>query len=156
MRILVLNGPNLNLLGRREPGVYGTATLAEIERRTRERTHHLDVEQQWVQLNAEGALVEQLHAAVGVFAGVVFNPGGYTHTSVALRDAIVGTGLAVVEIHLSNVQAREPFRRRSVLAGVCVGQVSGFGADSYRLGIEALVDWLRRQGPRPMPGTELA
>ncbi len=141
--ILVLNGPNLNLLGTREPEVYGTTTLDDIV----EELHGLAGDRGYairaVQSNSEGDLVDALHAAAadGV-AGVVFNPGAFTHTSIALRDAISGTGLVVVETHLSNVHAREAFRHTSMLSAVCLGVVAGFGATSYRLALDALVTHL--------------
>ena len=143
MRVLLLNGPNLNLLGSREPEVYGRATLADVVTRLRAVAGSEGVELRDAQHNGEGALVEALHDAAGWADGVVFNPGGYTHTSVALRDAITGTGLPVVETHLSNVHAREPFRHRSLLAAVCVGVVAGFGVDSYELALRGLLAHLR-------------
>ncbi len=135
MRILILNGPNLNLLGRREPQHYGSGALADLEAHLRERFPEIALE--FFQSNHEGALIDRLHAADGEeLAGVVFNPGGYTHTSVALRDAIAGIRTPVVEVHLSNVHAREEFRRHSMTAPVCAGQICGLGWAGYRLGIQ--------------------
>ncbi|MFW5654727.1 MAG: type II 3-dehydroquinate dehydratase [Roseicyclus sp.] len=139
MKLLVLNGPNLNLLGTREPGIYGTASLAEIEAACRELARELGVTVSFAQSNHEGALVDALHAARGEKDGVILNAGAYTHTSVALRDAITATGLDVVELHLSNTHAREPFRHVSMIAPVCVGVIQGFGAAGYRLAIRAMV-----------------
>ena len=141
--ILLLHGPNLNLLGTREPAVYGSITLEDINRRLIDAGAERGVEVRPFQSNHEGTLVEALHEARAWADGVVFNPGAYTHTSVALRDAIAGTGLAVVEVHLSNVHAREEFRRKSLLAPVCLGQISGFGWRSYVLGLEAILGHLQ-------------
>ncbi len=143
MRVLVLHGPNLNLLGTREPGVYGSTTLAEVDQGLRALAVELGVDLECFQSNAEGALVDRIHEARGRCDGIVINPAAYTHTSVALRDALLGVGLPFVEVHLSNVYAREPFRHRSLLADVAVGTLGGFGPASYALGLRGLVAWLR-------------
>lgn len=141
-RILVLHGANLNLLGVREPGVYGALTLAEIDQRLTVAGAALGLAVTAQQSNHEGVLVDALHEARAWAAGVVFNPGGYTHTSVVLRDAVAAIALPVVEVHLSNVQAREAFRHVSLIAPVCVGSISGFGWRSYLLGLHALAGML--------------
>ncbi|HEX2137521.1 MAG TPA: type II 3-dehydroquinate dehydratase [Microvirga sp.] len=141
----VLNGPNLNLLGRREPQVYGGTTLTEIEDRLHAHAEALGVAIAFRQSNHEGELVDWIHQAGAAGAGIVINAGAYTHTSVALRDAIAGSGAAAVEVHLSNVYAREAFRHRSLIAPVCVGVICGFGPASYRLGLDALVPVLRQR-----------
>lgn len=138
LRILVIHGPNLNLLGQREPEIYGTTTLAEIDSRLQVKAGELGVEIECVQSNHEGVILDRIAGAVGRFDGIVINPAAWTHTSVALRDAIKGSGLPAVEVHLSNVHAREPFRQASLVAPVCIGQISGFGPDSYLLGLEGL------------------
>ena len=139
MKILVLHGPNLNLLGTREPEVYGSMTLGEIDDRLLEKGRKIGVEVTCKQSNHEGALIDALQDARAWADGVLFNPGGFTHTSVALRDAIAAIGIPVVEIHLSNVYAREKFRHMSLLSAVCKGKILGFGWKSYMLGLYALV-----------------
>ena len=140
MKILVLHGPNLNLLGAREPEVYGSLSLNEIDGRLVELGKSLGAEVTCRQSNHEGVLIDALHEARDWADGVVFNPGGYTHTSVALRDAIAAIGIPVVEVHLSNVYAREQFRHTSLISGVCKGKITGFGWQSYVLGLRALID----------------
>ena len=139
MKILFLNGPNLNLLGQREPEIYGHTTLAEIEAKVRERAAELKVAIDFRQSNLEGELVGWVQQANGKFDVIVINAAAYTHTSIALRDAIAGTGVPTIEIHLSNVHAREEFRHKSLIAPVCRGQITGFGQKSYILGVEAAV-----------------
>ncbi len=143
LRILVLNGPNLNLLGRRSPEIYGNRTLAEVESLLRQAADELGCEVDCRQSNHEGDLVGWIGEAMGVMDGLIINAGAYTHTSVALRDAIEGTGIPAVEVHISNVLAREEFRQRSLTAPVCVGQVCGFGVSGYVLALRALTQWLR-------------
>jgi 3-dehydroquinate dehydratase-2 len=142
--ILILNGPNLNLLGTRQPEVYGTTTLADIEEMCRTYAKAIGVEVVFDQSNYEGDLVDALHAARGVHAGVILNAGAYTHTSVALMDAITSTELPTIELHLSNIHAREPFRHKSYIAPVALGQICGFGARGYTLAMDALVSHLEK------------
>ncbi|MBD3881170.1 type II 3-dehydroquinate dehydratase [Phormidium tenue FACHB-886] len=144
LSILVLHGPNLNLLGKREPGIYGQTTLEGIDRLLEQEAAALQVKVSAFQTNHEGALVDAIQAAIGQHQGILINPAAYTHTSVAIRDAIAAVALPTVEVHLSNIHRREPFRHHSYIAPVAVGQISGFGADSYRLGLQALVQHLRQ------------
>lgn len=144
MKILVVNGPNLNLLGTREPEVYGTLTLEKINEELLKYAKELGVEIEFFQSNVEGEIVNAIQAARGNCAGIVINPAAYTHTSVAIRDAISAVALPAVEIHISNVYAREEFRKHSLIAPVCVGQIAGFGLDSYKLAMLALVKFLNK------------
>lgn len=145
-RILVLNGPNLNLLGQREPGIYGTETLSSIEERLQRCASDLQIECTFFQSNHEGELIDRIHDAWGKVDGVLFNPGAFTHYSYGLRDAIASVKLPLVEVHMSNVYARESFRHTSVIAPVAVGQISGFGALSYELGLQALHQYIVENG----------
>jgi 3-dehydroquinate dehydratase-2 len=138
-KILVLNGPNLNLLGKRQPEIYGKATLAEIEQQVRALAQELKVEVDFRQSNSEGELVTWIQQAVGKFGAILINPAAYTHTSLAMRDAISAVGIPVIEIHLSNIHKREPFRHHSFIAEVAVGQIVGFGLQSYLIGLRAAV-----------------
>jgi 3-dehydroquinate dehydratase-2 len=140
MKILFLNGPNLNLLGTREPEIYGRTTLADIEKKVQTRAGELKVKVEFRQSNLEGELVTWIQEAKKKFEVIVINAAAYTHTSIALRDAISAIGIPTIEIHLSNIHAREKFRQKSLIASVCLGQISGFGEKSYILGLEAAID----------------
>jgi 3-dehydroquinate dehydratase-2 len=144
LSVLVLHGPNLNLLGAREPGIYGAVTLAEINSLLVAEGKQLQANVEAMQSNHEGVLVDAIQASGGEHHGILINAGAYTHTSIALRDAIAAVKLPTVEVHLSNIYQRESFRHHSYIASVALGQISGFGADSYRLGLHALVRYLRR------------
>jgi 3-dehydroquinate dehydratase II len=146
-RILVLHGPNLNLLGRREPEVYGTLPLEEIDRRVADRGAELGVEVRSAQSNLEGELVTLIQEAEGWADAIVLNPGGYSHTSVAIRDAVTAVGIPTIEVHLTNPLSREPFRHTDVVGGACAGMISGFGWRSYLLALEAVA----RAGALPAP-----
>ena len=137
MKILVINGPNLNLLGKREPHIYGTTTLEDISGRISSLARELGVEVAFFQSNHEGELVQKIQEAMGIYQAIVINPGAYTHTSVALRDAISSTGIPTIETHISNIYKREEFRHHSYISGVAVGQIAGFGPDSYLLALRA-------------------
>ncbi|MEH2425428.1 MAG: type II 3-dehydroquinate dehydratase [Nostoc sp.] len=143
LSILALHGPNLNLLGQREPEIYGSLTLAEINRLLEEEGFKFQAKVFPVQSNHEGILVDTIHGALGQYQGILINAGAYTHTSVALRDAIAAVNLPTVEVHLSNIYRREEFRHYSYIAPVAIGQISGFGGQSYLLGLQALVNHLR-------------
>lgn len=141
LSILVLHGPNLNLLGTREPSVYGRVTLAQIDTELQDLARELHAAVECRQSNHEGQLVDWIQSAPTRFDGILLNAAAYTHTSIALRDAITATGVPTVEVHLSNVHAREPFRRRSIIAPACIGVISGFGFRSYTLGVRALIEY---------------
>lgn len=143
--ILVIHGPNLNLLGLREPEIYGSVTLDLIDRFLKLDGEKLQVSINCLQSNHEGVLVEAIHNAREKHQGIIINAGAYTHTSVAIRDALAAVGIPTVEVHLSNIYTREEFRHHSYIAAVAVGQISGFGADSYRLGLQALVNYLNNR-----------
>lgn len=144
MKILVLNGPNLNLLGKREPEVYGSVSLGDIVQKIEKKAAEIGVEVDCFQSNEEGALVTYIQNAPSVYDGIIFNPAGYTHTSVALLDALKAIDVPCVEVHMSNVHAREEFRHKSVTVAACVGQIMGFGDNSYLLALDAIVEYLRR------------
>jgi len=143
--ILVIHGPNLNLLGKREKDIYGDGTLEDINRGLAALARELGVSVSFFQSNSEGELVSEIQKALGRYDALVINPGAYTHTSIALRDAIAGVGLPAVEVHLSNIYQREEFRKKSLLADVAVGQITGFKVDSYMLGLRAAVNHLKNK-----------
>lgn len=143
MKILFLNGPNLNLLGTREPDKYGTQTLKDIEIFIKEEAKRHNIEVEFYQSNIEGELVNKIQEAKNIFDGIVMNPAAYTHTSVAIRDAILAVSIPTVEIHISNIHTREEFRKTSLTAPACVGQITGFGINSYKLGLIAISDHLK-------------
>lgn len=143
MKILIIHGPNLNMLGKREPSIYGASTLPEINRILREESRKLGVKAEVFQSNSEGEIVSRIQDAMKKSDGILINPGAYTHTSIAIRDAILSAGLPVVEVHISNIYKREDFRQKSFISGVSVGVISGFGSDSYILGLNGLVNYLR-------------
>jgi 3-dehydroquinate dehydratase-2 len=143
LSILVLHGPNLNLLGEREVSIYGSVSLEQVDQALHRQAELLGVKLEILQSNHEGVLIDAIHRARQQHAGILINPGAYTHTSIALRDAIAAVGLPTVEVHLSNIYRREPFRQHSYIAAVALGQISGFGAHSYLLGLQALVQHLR-------------
>ncbi len=148
-RVLVIHGPNLNLLGMKEPDLYGSDSLEDINRLLAEVARQHGLELEFFQSNHEGAIIDRLQAAMGSAQGILINPGGFTHYSIAIRDALSAVGLPAVEVHLSNIHAREEFRRHTVTAAVCVGQVGGFGRYSYVLGLLGLKEHLERKG---LPG----
>jgi len=145
MKILILNGPNLNLLGKREPGIYGAETLAVINSSLQDAALAINVSLEFFQSNSEGALVDAIQGAAGIFDGIIINPAAYTHTSIALRDAIAAVALPTVEVHLSNVYSREEFSHNSFIAPVALGQIAGFGSAGYKLALEGLVGYLRKK-----------
>jgi len=144
MKLLIINGPNLNMLGVREPEKYGTTTLADIEKELCAYSIELGIDIETFQNNIEGEIINKIQQALGTFDGIVINPGGYTHTSVAIRDAVSSVNLPAVEVHMTNIQAREEFRQKSLIAPVCLGQISGFGQNVYKLGLKALSDYLKK------------
>jgi len=144
MKILVMHGPNLNLIGTREPSIYGNITINEINSAISAFALKMGIEVNIVQSNSEGELIERIHSAIGLYDGILINPAAYTHTSIAIRDALSAAALPVVEVHLSNIHSREEFRSRSFIAPIAVGQISGFGPDSYLLGLRAIFNHLTK------------
>lgn len=144
MKILVINGPNLNMLGIREPEKYGMTTLADIEKELYAYSFELGVDIETTQSNFEGEIINEIQQALNNFDGILINPGGYTHTSVAIRDAISSVNLPCVEVHMTNIFAREEFRHKSYITPVCIGQIAGFGPNSYKLGLKAICEYLKK------------
>ncbi len=144
MKILILNGPNINLLGTREPDKYGNLSLTDIEAFLKDEASKLGVSVDFYQSNIEGELINKIQEAKSVYDGIVMNPAGYTHTSVAIRDAILAVQIPTVEVHISNIHKREEFRKTSLTAPACIGQITGFGTDSYKLGLIAVCDYLKK------------
>ena len=149
MKILIIHGPNLNLLGKREPDQYGVLTLDQINKMILDRAQKKTVEVKIFQANSEGEIISEIHRAIGVFDGLVINPAAYTHTSIALRDALLAVELPTVEVHLSNIYQREEFRKQSMISDVAIGVISGFREQSYILGLEALIYYLKTLNPNP-------
>lgn len=145
MKILIINGPNINLLGTREPEIYGSLTLDKINEQLQNYAAAKGIEIETYQSNIEGEIVDKIQSVKDSFDGIVINPAAYTHTSVAIRDAISAVALPAVEVHISNIHSREEFRKNSLIAPVCIGQISGFSADSYRLGLKGLIDFLNNK-----------
>lgn len=145
MKILVINGPNLNLLGKRETSIYGDTDLTKINALLETLAKELKVSLDFFQSNHEGEIIDKIHQAMEVYQGIIINPGAFTHTSIAIRDAIASVKVPTIEIHLSNIHAREEFRHKSYLSAVCVGQISGFGVNSYLLGLRALVAHFKKE-----------
>jgi 3-dehydroquinate dehydratase-2 len=145
MKILVINGPNLNLLGKREPGIYGSETLDMINDAIATLAVDLGVAVEFVQSNSEGELIDSIHKASGCFSGIIINPAAYTHTSIAIRDALSAVAIPTIEVHISNIHHREEFRHRSMIAPVAFGQIAGFGGNGYLLALRGLVDYLRKR-----------
>lgn len=145
MKILIINGPNLNLLGKREPEIYGAETLEEINRHLQVAALEMNASLEFFQSNSEGELVDAIQGAAGVFDGIIINPAAFTHTSIALRDAIAAVALPTVEVHLSNVYSREEFRHKSFIAPVAIGQITGFGSAGYKLALEGLLGYLKKK-----------
>ena len=145
MKILIINGVNMNMLGIREPDKYGSKTLKEIEKELYSFSFELGVDIETYQSNLEGEIVEKIQSALNNFDGIVINPAAYTHTSVAIRDAISAVNIPTVEIHMTNIHSREDFRQKSLIAPVCIAQISGFGTESYKLGLQGIVTYLKNQ-----------
>lgn len=146
MKLLIINGPNLNMLGIREPEQYGLTTLEDIEKELYAYSFELGIDIETFQSNLEGDIIDKIQQALNNFDGILINPGGYSHTSVAIRDAISSVNIPCVEVHMTNIYKREEFRQKSLVAPVCIGQITGFGQSSYKLGLKALYEHLKRNG----------